>query len=52
MEKENGEGHHDNPDNRHEDIQETDWIEKHLTKILVLVGVLCVLGLTGRAMTG
>ncbi len=32
--------------------RETDWIERHLAKILVVVGVLCVLGLAGRAMTG
>lgn len=52
MQKENGRGDHDNQENRHDDNQETDWVEKHLVKIIVVVGVICILGLVGRAMTG
>ena len=52
MQKDNGRGDHDNRENRHDDNQETDWLEKHLVKILVVAGVLCALALAGRALTG
>ena len=52
MQNENGGSDHDNRKSRHDDNQETDWVEKHLVKIIVVVGVLCVLGLAGRAVTG
>ena len=52
MQKENGRGDHDDQENRHDDNQETDWVERHLVKIIVAAGALCILGLVGRAMTG
>lgn len=34
------------------DDHEPDWVDRHLVKILVAVGVVCCIGLVGRAMTG
>ena len=39
-------------ENGHDDDQETDWVEKHLVKIIISAGLVCVLGLVGRALTG
>ena len=52
MPKENGGKDNNDRENRHDDDQETDWVEKHLVKIILAVGGICVLGLAGRALTG
>jgi len=52
MPKENGGNDHDDREKCHDDDPETDWVEKHLVKIIVGAGVLCALGLAGRALTG
>ena len=52
MRKESGGNEHDDRENRQDDDQEPDWVEKHLVKIIVAIGVLCILGLAGRALAG
>ena len=52
MPKENGPGDHDDEKKRDDGDEEPDWVEKHLVKIIALVGILCAIGLTGRALTG
>ena len=52
MRNENGSGDHDDDGKRPAGDDAPDWVEKHLVKIIVGVGVLCVLGLVGRAFTG
>jgi len=32
--------------------QEPDWVDRHLTKVLIAGAVICTLGLIGRALTG
>ncbi len=47
-------GRDDNDDRQQPtpDGVEPGWLDRHLVKILVVVGILCCLGLVGRAMTG
>jgi hypothetical protein len=30
----------------------SDWIDRHLGKVLVFAAAICILGLVGRALTG